>query len=83
MTTVYDWISLALFAGIIAAFVDETRRHGAPGLTRLGQFLLPSVGCALVNFLGNQGRQLAALSMLGLVGLCILRMIRVRPRLTD
>lgn len=62
MTTVFDWLSMAVFAGLIVLFLqrstDETPKD------KLWQYLIPSVGCAVVNFLGNEGHTVIAVLLL-------------------
>jgi hypothetical protein len=61
--TPYDWITVAIFAGLVALFlhrsvdVEEPRDH-------LWQYLLAAGGCALTNWLGNADRHLLAVAAL-------------------
>ena len=58
MQTVYDWLTVAIFAGLITLFlqrssVDEPKdklQHYAPA----------AIGCAVANYLGNQGQDILA-----------------------
>ena len=54
MQTPYDWITVAIFAGLIVVFlqrsVDESQADDSI-LTNLP----PSIGCAVANYLGNEG----------------------------
>ena len=54
MSTIHDWVTVALFAGLIGLFLqrsvgDETE-HDA-----FCPYIVAAIGCALVNWLGNHG----------------------------
>lgn len=58
METVYDWVTVAIFAGLIVLYLqrsslDEPRDS-------IWQYLGASVGCAVANYLGNHGQDIAA-----------------------
>ena len=63
MQTPYDWITVAIFAGLVTLFlhrstdVEEPRDH-------LWQYLLAGGGCAFVNWLGNSGSDIFAIAAL-------------------
>ena len=63
METVYDWLTVAVFAFLVILFlhrsvdVDEPRDH-------LWQYLLAGAGCAFTNWLGNEGMDLLAVGAL-------------------
>lgn len=54
METVYDWLTVAVFAFLVILFlhrsvdVDDPKDH-------LWQYLVAGVGCAITNWLGNEG----------------------------
>lgn len=53
MQTVYDWVTVAIFAGIIVIFLQ--RSFDDKGTQdSIWSYLPPSVGCALANYLGNE-----------------------------
>jgi hypothetical protein len=61
--TIYDWLTLALFAGLIVLFLQRSQLseeqrdnpfHYAP----------PAIACAVVNYLGNEGYHIAAVALL-------------------
>ena len=66
MDTPYDWISLAIFSGILALFVKQLREREAPDLHELTHYLIPSVGCSLANYFGN--KDMTALAILLILG---------------
>lgn len=51
METIYDWLTILVFAGLIVLFLQ--RSQGEPR-DHLWQYLLAAVGCAVTNYLGNQ-----------------------------
>jgi hypothetical protein len=64
MDTIYDWVSLALFAGLIVLFLQRsTSEHGGKDVSLLF-YLLAGVGCAVANYFGNHGQDLLALLLL-------------------
>ncbi|MBI0477216.1 hypothetical protein D9601_17855 [Sphingomonas sp. MA1305] len=67
METAYDWITLALFAGLIVLFLERSSKEEPTD--HLWQYLVPSVGCALANYAGNHGQTLVAIVIiLGVIG---------------
>lgn len=63
MTTVFDFLTLAIFAGLIVLFLQRSVAPDAPK-DHLWQYLAASCGCALVNYLGNEGHTIAAVLLL-------------------
>lgn len=53
METVYDWVTVAIFAGLIVLFLQRSSSAGEPQ-DSIWQYLAASVGCAVSNYLGNQ-----------------------------
>lgn len=53
METVYDWLTVAIFAGLIVLFLQRSSAAGEPQ-DSIWQYLAASVGCAVANYLGNQ-----------------------------
>ena len=52
METIYDWVTVALFAGLIVLFLQRSSTEGEPE-DSIWQYLAASVGCAVANYLGN------------------------------
>jgi hypothetical protein len=58
--TPYDWITVAIFAGLIVLFLH---RSSLPDpVDHIWQYLLPSVGCAVGNYLGNEELHILAIT---------------------
>ncbi|MFN3514873.1 MAG: XrtV sorting system accessory protein [Phenylobacterium sp.] len=59
MSTIYDWASMAIFAGLVVLFLHRSMAPGEPR-DRIIHYLPPAIGCALANYVGNQGLGLLA-----------------------
>ncbi|RAK66564.1 XrtV sorting system accessory protein [Phenylobacterium kunshanense] len=59
METVYDWITVAIFGGLVVLFLHRSVQPGEPQDTIL-HYLPPSVGCAVANWFGNEGNGLVS-----------------------
>ena len=53
MQTMFDWLSLAVFAGLAVIFLQ--RSVEGESMARMWTYLPPALGCALANWLGNNG----------------------------
>jgi hypothetical protein len=62
LETVWDWITIAIFAGLIVLYLQRSTQE-EPKDT-IWQYLLPSVGCAVANYLGNEGYLIAAVAVI-------------------
>lgn len=52
METVYDWVTVAIFAGLIVLFLQRSSGEGEPQ-DSIWQYLAASIGCAVANYVGN------------------------------
>ncbi|WP_242154169.1 XrtV sorting system accessory protein [Sphingomonas sp. BAUL-RG-20F-R05-02] len=77
MQTVYDWITIAVFAGLIVLFLQRSTADVATD--RLWQYLPPACGCAFANWLGNKGEELPAIAVLMLVLVYIFYVLKPFP----
>lgn len=55
METVYDWGTMIVFAGLIVLFLQRSQGEARD---HLWQYLVAAVGCAVTNWLGNEGLKL-------------------------
>lgn len=64
--TIFDLLTVALFAGLVVLFLKRSldQPEGEPYADHLWQYLLASVGCAVANYLGNEGDQISGLIVL-------------------
>lgn len=53
MKTIYDFMTIGIFAGLIVLFLQRSIDEAHDD--HLWQYLLASVGCAVTNYLGNEG----------------------------
>lgn len=58
METIFDWVSVAIFSGLIVLFLQ--RSSEAEPRDSLWQYLAASGGCAVANYLGNEGYEIWA-----------------------
>ncbi len=65
METPYDWVTVALFAGLIVLFLQ--RSAAEVQTDRMVDYLPPVLGCAVANYLGNEGYHLLAIPLIALV----------------
>jgi len=59
MTTVYDWLTMIVFAGLVVLFLQRSQGEARD---QLWQYLVAAVGCAGTNYLGNTGYHLVAIA---------------------
>ena len=64
METVYDWVSLAVFAGLIVLFLQRSTSERQEKDASLLLYLAAGVGCAVANYLGNNGQHVVAILLL-------------------
>lgn len=62
METPYDWITLALFGGLIVLFLERSSK--AEPSDHLWQYIAPAVGCAIANYAGNNGQTIIAIAII-------------------
>ena len=62
METVYDWVTVLLFAGLITLFLQRSSMEEPPDT--IWQYLPPAFGCALANYLGTEGYTVAAVAVI-------------------
>lgn len=53
MNTVYDWVTVAIFAGLVVLFLQRSTGLGPPRDSML-HYLAASAGCAVANYFGNK-----------------------------
>ncbi|ABQ68728.1 XrtV sorting system accessory protein [Rhizorhabdus wittichii] len=53
METVYDWVTVAIFAGLVVLFLQRSTGDEPPRDSML-HYLAASAGCAVANYFGNK-----------------------------
>lgn len=71
METVYDWVTVAIFAGLIVLFLQ---RSVGPERDQMWPYFAASVACAVINQVGNKAiddnsAMLHAVSVAGILGI--------------
>lgn len=69
METLYDWLALLAFAGLIVLFLQRSSMDEPPDT--IWHYLPPAIGCAVSNYLGNEGMGVFAILMLAAVGVYV------------
>ena len=64
MQTIYDWVTLAIFAGLIVLFLQRSTSDRAEKDASLLYYLGAGIGCAAANYLGNHGQNLVAIALI-------------------
>ena len=76
METPFDWVTVIIFAGMVVLFLQRSSMDEPPD--SIWQYLPPAVGCALANYLGNEGYVVPAVAVLIAVGVYLIRVLHVR-----
>jgi apolipoprotein N-acyltransferase len=66
MKTPYDWITVLIFAGLVTRFLQRSTSQHVEDVS-LSHYLVAAIGCGIVNWLGNEGRDMLAVAALALV----------------
>jgi hypothetical protein len=57
--TAYDWLTVAIFAGLVVLFLQRSSAEDASD--PFAHYLAASAGCAVSNYLGNEEHHLLAI----------------------
>ena len=76
MQTVYDWVSLGIFAGLIVLFLHRSTSDRTEKDPSLLYYLGAGVGCAVANYFGNQGQDVVAILIIAATVAFILFFLR-------
>ena len=61
METPYDWITIGIFAGLIVLFLQRSTSEKEDLHDPLWMYLAVGIGCAVTNYVGNEGMHLLAI----------------------
>jgi hypothetical protein len=65
METAYDWITVAIFAGLVVLFMQRSTSEQVPQENdSLLLYLGAGLGCAVSNYVGNEGLHLIAIPLI-------------------
>lgn len=59
MHTIYDWLTVAIFCGLVVLFLQRSAGEPRQG-DGMVKYLGAGVGCAVANYLGNEGYEVVA-----------------------
>lgn len=62
METVYDWMTVAFFSVLVVIYLQRSAMENPPD--KIWHYLPPAVGCALANYVGNEGYMIPAIGIL-------------------
>lgn len=62
METAYDWITVAIFAGLAVLLLQRSSEEVPRD--KMWQYLPPALGCAVANYFGNEGNHVVAVVVL-------------------
>lgn len=74
METIYDWVAIIAFAGLITLFLHRSSQDNPPDT--IWQYMPPSIGCAVLNYAGNEGYPLVAWAILAAVGVYVYKVLK-------
>ena len=77
METFWDWITVFAFAGLVTLMLQRSMMDEPTD--SLWQYAPPAVGCAVVNYIGNEGYHIPA--AIGLVAVVVYVFKVLKPKL--
>ena len=83
METVYDWVSLGIFAGLVVLFLQRSTSDPAEKDVSLLYYLGAGIGCAVADYAGNHGQDILGILLLTATVAFILfylKPFKLRPR---
>ena len=78
METVYDWITVAIFGGLVVLFLHRSVQPQEPQ-DHILQYLPPSLGCMAANWVGNPPQNQGLISFLIVLGVVVYVILVLRP----
>ncbi|MBN8848678.1 MULTISPECIES: XrtV sorting system accessory protein [unclassified Sphingomonas] len=78
METPFDWLTLMVFTGLVVLLLQRSAAENP--VDKLWHYAPPAIGCAVVNYLGNQGY--VAIAIAGLVAVIAYIYYVLRPKIT-
>ena len=78
MVTVWDWVTVMVFAGIITFFLHRSAAE-VPS-DKLWQYAPPAIACAVANYLGNNRIGVLAVGILAAAGVYMVKVLNIKIR---
>ncbi|QQV78055.1 hypothetical protein H5J25_04765 [Sphingomonas aliaeris] len=69
METVYDWLTVAIFGGLITLFLQ--RSSADEPKDKMWQYFPAAIGCAVANYLGNHEQHVLAWLAIAGIGIYV------------
>lgn len=66
MQTIFDWVTVAIFAALVVLFLQRSVTPGTAHDT-IWHYIPAAAGCALANYLGNEGQEVFAIVIVAAV----------------
>lgn len=66
METIFDWLAIAIFAGLVVLFLNRSVPEGRSD-DPLWRYAPPAVGCAVGNYLGNNEQPVLGFAVIAAV----------------
>lgn len=66
METIFDWVTVAVFAALVVLFLQRSMSPG-PAKDTVWHYLPAALGCAVANYLGNHDQEALAVAIIGAV----------------
>lgn len=77
METVWDWLAVLAFGGLIVLMLSRSSQESPPD--HLMEYLVPAVGCAVANYIGNNYSDVGAAIALILVAVYVYKVLKWPP----
>ena len=75
METVWDWATVFVFAGLVTLMLQRSMMEEPPD--SLWHYAPPAIGCAVVNYIGNEGYDIVAAAGLVAIAVYIFKVLKV------
>lgn len=76
METVWDWITVMIFAGLVTLLIQRSQEEEPRD--KLWQYAPPAIGCGVANYAGNEGYPVIAAALLLAIGYYVYAVLKVR-----
>jgi uncharacterized membrane protein YeaQ/YmgE (transglycosylase-associated protein family) len=63
MSTIFDWVTMAIFGAMVVLFLQRSMGPARASDTILHYFP-PALGCAIANYLGNEGQPVPTIALI-------------------
>lgn len=64
METIYDWVTLGIFAGLVVLFLERSLKPQEDRHDSLLLYLAAGAGCAVANYFGNEEQHIIAIALI-------------------